>query len=51
MVDRTERATGTDRVDFGVILSWLLLGDAVTPWLVAGLVLVAAGIALVQRPA
>jgi drug/metabolite transporter (DMT)-like permease len=36
---------------FGVFLSWLLLGDPVTVGLVAGLVLVAAGIALVNRPA
>jgi drug/metabolite transporter (DMT)-like permease len=35
---------------FGVLLSWLLLGDPVTPWLVAGLVLVTAGIAVVNRP-
>lgn len=35
---------------FGVFLSWLLLGDPLTPPLLAGLVLVAAGIALVNRP-
>jgi drug/metabolite transporter (DMT)-like permease len=34
-----------------VFLSWLLLGDPITLPFVAGLVLVAAGIALVNRPA
>lgn len=36
---------------FGVFLSWLLLGDPLTLGLIAGLALVAAGIALVNRPA
>jgi drug/metabolite transporter (DMT)-like permease len=36
---------------FGVFLSWLLLGDPITPPLLAGLLLVASGIALVNRPA
>jgi drug/metabolite transporter (DMT)-like permease len=36
---------------FGVFLSWLLLGDPITPPLIASLVLVAAGIAVVNRPA
>ncbi|HEX9897940.1 MAG TPA: DMT family transporter [Candidatus Methylomirabilis sp.] len=36
---------------FGVFLSWLLLGDPITLPLVAGLVLVASGIALVNRTA
>jgi drug/metabolite transporter (DMT)-like permease len=35
---------------FGVLLSWLLLGDPITLPLVAGLGLVAGGIALVNRP-
>ncbi len=35
---------------FGVLLSWLFLGDPITPPLVAGLVLVAGGIALINRP-
>ncbi len=35
---------------FGVFLSWLLLGDPVTPPLVAGLILVTAGITVVNRP-
>jgi drug/metabolite transporter (DMT)-like permease len=34
---------------FGVVLSWLLLGDPITRGLVAGVALVAAGIALVNR--
>jgi drug/metabolite transporter (DMT)-like permease len=33
-----------------VFLGWLLLGDPVTLGLIAGLVLVAVGIALVIRP-
>ncbi|MBI4574559.1 MAG: DMT family transporter [candidate division NC10 bacterium] len=36
---------------FGVFLSWLLLGEAITLPLFAGLVLVTAGIAVVNRPA
>jgi drug/metabolite transporter (DMT)-like permease len=36
---------------FGVFLSWLLLGDPITLPLLAGLGLVAGGIALVNRPA
>jgi drug/metabolite transporter (DMT)-like permease len=36
---------------FGVMLSWLLLDEPITPALVVGLVLVAAGLALVNRPA
>ena len=36
---------------FGVVLSWLLLGDPITRGLVAGVALVAAGIALVNRTA
>jgi len=35
---------------FGVLLSWLLLGDPITLPLLAGLVLAASGIALVNRP-
>ena len=35
----------------GVLLSRILLGDPLTPGLVAGLILVAAGIAVVIRPA
>lgn len=35
---------------FGVLLSWLFLGDPITLPLVAGLALVAGGIALVNRP-
>ncbi|MBI2455157.1 MAG: DMT family transporter, partial [candidate division NC10 bacterium] len=35
----------------GVLLSRILLGDPITPGLVAGLVLVAAGIAVVNRRA
>jgi len=35
---------------FGVCLSWLLLGDPITRALVFGLILVAAGVALVSRP-
>jgi drug/metabolite transporter (DMT)-like permease len=34
---------------FGVGLSWLILGDPVTPSLLGGLILVAAGIAVVNR--
>lgn len=36
---------------FGVCLSWLILGDPVTPSLLGGLILVAAGIVVVNRPA
>lgn len=36
---------------FGVLLSWLLLGDPITLPLIAGLLLVTGGIALVNRPA
>jgi drug/metabolite transporter (DMT)-like permease len=36
---------------FGVFLGWLFLGDPATPALLVGLSLVAAGIALVNRPA
>jgi drug/metabolite transporter (DMT)-like permease len=36
---------------FGVLLSWLLLGDPITLALLAGLALVTAGLALVNRPA
>jgi drug/metabolite transporter (DMT)-like permease len=36
---------------FGVFLSWLLLGDPLTPPLILGLALAAGGIALVNRPA
>jgi drug/metabolite transporter (DMT)-like permease len=36
---------------FGVLLSWLLLGDPITRPLIFGLALVAAGIGLVNRPA
>jgi drug/metabolite transporter (DMT)-like permease len=36
---------------FGVLLSWLLLDDPITFPLIAGLILVAAGIAVINRPA
>jgi len=35
---------------FGVILSWLILGDTVTPYLSAGMVLLAVGLWAVNRP-
>ena len=35
---------------FGVCLSWLMLGDPATPSLIGGLVLVATGVAVVNRP-
>jgi drug/metabolite transporter (DMT)-like permease len=35
---------------FGVLLSWLLLGDPITLPLIAGLLLVTGGIAIVNRP-
>lgn len=34
---------------FGVVLSWLVLGDTTTPWFVIGVALVAAGIYLVSK--